>query len=119
MGQLVAEEVAAAGLTLAGGVGRGGDIAALAADSDVVIDFTVGTTVAGHAAVLRAAGVGPGGGGGGVGAGDNWVFRGGFGSGGRGGGDYPGGGGAEFFGRREFIAGAGGTAGRGAAGELL
>jgi len=58
MGQLVAEEVAAAGLELAGGVGRGGDIAALAAASDVVIDFTLGTTVAHHAAVLRAAGVG-------------------------------------------------------------
>jgi 4-hydroxy-tetrahydrodipicolinate reductase len=58
MGQLVAEEVAAAGLTVAGGVGRGGNIAALAAVSDVVIDFTVGTTVADHAAALRAAGAG-------------------------------------------------------------
>jgi 4-hydroxy-tetrahydrodipicolinate reductase len=58
MGQLVAEEVAAADLALAGGIGRGGDIAALARLSDLVIDFTVGTTLADHAAALRAAGVG-------------------------------------------------------------
>ncbi len=57
MGRLVAEEVAAAGLVLAGGVGRGGDIGALAGVSDVVIDFSHAATVAAHAAALRAAGV--------------------------------------------------------------
>jgi 4-hydroxy-tetrahydrodipicolinate reductase len=58
MGRLVAEEVAACGLEMAGGVGRGGDIGALASVCDVVIDFTVASTVVDHAAALRAAGVG-------------------------------------------------------------
>ncbi len=68
MGQLLVEEVAAAGLELAGGVSRSGagpawvtmwpDIGALAAQCDVVIDFSHASAVAGHAAALRAAGVG-------------------------------------------------------------
>jgi len=65
MGLLLAEEVAAAGATLAGGIGHGPpsagvallpDIAALAAISDVVIDFTHASAAAGHAAALAASG---------------------------------------------------------------
>lgn len=67
MGRLVAEEVAAAGLRLAGGIDRPGtaapagarlfpDIAALAAASDTVVDFTHAGTVAAHAAALAASG---------------------------------------------------------------
>jgi 4-hydroxy-tetrahydrodipicolinate reductase len=67
MGRLVAEEVGAAGLALAGGIDRPGaavpdgvrlfpDIAALAAAADVVVDFTHAGAVAGHAAALAAAG---------------------------------------------------------------
>lgn len=67
MGTLLVEEVAAAGATVSGGIGRahlpgdvgaGGfaDIAALAAGSDVVIDFTNAATAQAHAAALAAAG---------------------------------------------------------------
>jgi 4-hydroxy-tetrahydrodipicolinate reductase len=56
MGKLLTEEVAAAGATLAGGISRGGDIAALAADSDVVIDFTHAAAARPHAAAMAAAG---------------------------------------------------------------
>jgi 4-hydroxy-tetrahydrodipicolinate reductase len=67
MGRLLAEEAVAAGATLAGGIDRPGasapagvtlssDIAALAAVSDVVVDFTHASTVARHAAALAAAG---------------------------------------------------------------
>jgi 4-hydroxy-tetrahydrodipicolinate reductase len=55
MGKLLTEEVAAAGATLAGGISRGGDIAALAAQSDVVIDFTNAATAQAHAAAMAAA----------------------------------------------------------------
>jgi 4-hydroxy-tetrahydrodipicolinate reductase len=65
MGRLLAEEAASAG-TLVGGIDRTGtgpvgavlfaDISALAAESDVVVDFTHASTVAGHAAALAAAG---------------------------------------------------------------
>jgi 4-hydroxy-tetrahydrodipicolinate reductase len=68
MGRLLAEEVAAAGLVVAGGVSRSGDgpagvpmyggIGALAGVSDLVIDFSHAALVAGHAAALRAAGIG-------------------------------------------------------------
>jgi 4-hydroxy-tetrahydrodipicolinate reductase len=71
MGALLAEEVPAAGAVLAGGVGhagsarpapagvaRYGDLAALAADCDVVIDFTHAAAAAAHAAVLAEAGTG-------------------------------------------------------------
>jgi 4-hydroxy-tetrahydrodipicolinate reductase len=62
MGRCLVEEVAAAGAALAGGIGRPGtpgghrDIAALAAASDVVVDFTHASAVAPHAAALADAG---------------------------------------------------------------
>lgn len=51
MGTLLAEEVAAAGATLAGGTGRGDDAGALFAQSQVVIDFTNAATAETHAAL--------------------------------------------------------------------
>ncbi|WP_419759621.1 4-hydroxy-tetrahydrodipicolinate reductase [Acidisoma sp.] len=57
MGRLLAEEIAAAGCPLSGGIGRGETLDALAAASDVVIDFTRASTVQGHAEALAAAGV--------------------------------------------------------------
>jgi 4-hydroxy-tetrahydrodipicolinate reductase len=69
MGNLLAEEVRAAGADLVGGVGRAGsgksppagatslpDLAALAAVSQVVVDFTNAATAQTTAAVLAAAG---------------------------------------------------------------
>lgn len=69
MGGLLAEEVVAAGATLSGGVERAGmdragppgvavftDVAALAAVSDAVIDFTHASTAQSHARALAAAG---------------------------------------------------------------
>ena len=69
MGHLLVEEVRAAGAVLAGGVGRPGsakpasdgvallpDIAALAAASDVVIDFTNAATARPYAAAMAASG---------------------------------------------------------------
>lgn len=69
MGRLLAEEVQAAGATLSGGIGRPGsdaalpagaqlldDIGALAAASDVVVDFTNAATAQTHAATLASAG---------------------------------------------------------------
>lgn len=69
MGQLLAAEVIAAGHVLAGGTLRTGsstappadvavlpDVAALAAQSDVVVDFTHAATAQGHATVLAQAG---------------------------------------------------------------
>lgn len=69
MGRLLAEEVRATGATLSGGTLRPGsdrlapegvpvapDIAALAGESDVVIDFTHAATVQDHAAALEATG---------------------------------------------------------------
>jgi 4-hydroxy-tetrahydrodipicolinate reductase len=55
MGKLLTEEITAAGATLAGGIGRGGDLAALAAVSDLIIDFTNASTVITHAQALSAA----------------------------------------------------------------
>ncbi len=53
MGQLLEQEVRAAGLTSAGGSSRGGDqLEALLPHSDVVIDFTNAHTVPDHAAIL-------------------------------------------------------------------
>ena len=51
MGQLLSEEVAAAGATLAGGTKRGDDPRALFAASDVVIDFTHAHSAPAHAAL--------------------------------------------------------------------
>jgi 4-hydroxy-tetrahydrodipicolinate reductase len=56
MGRLLAEEVAAAGATLAGGTRRGDDPAALFAASDVVIDFTHAASATVHAGAAVAAG---------------------------------------------------------------
>jgi len=65
MGRLLAEETLAIGAVLAGGTSRSGqgpdgaawlpDIAALAAASDIVIDFTHPSTTAAHAAALVGA----------------------------------------------------------------
>lgn len=69
MGQLLVEETCAAGAVLAGGIGRIGsdkpipagvdrraDIAALAAVSDVVVDFTNAATAQTYAAAMAASG---------------------------------------------------------------
>ncbi len=69
MGQLLVEEVRAAGATLTGGIGRPGattklpgdatrlpDLASLAAASDVVVDFTNAATAQPSAAALAASG---------------------------------------------------------------
>jgi 4-hydroxy-tetrahydrodipicolinate reductase len=66
MGRLLSEEVAAAGAQLVGGIDRPGsdakgatlfpDIAALAAASDVVVDFTHASTVQPHARALAEVG---------------------------------------------------------------
>ncbi|HEY4173557.1 MAG TPA: 4-hydroxy-tetrahydrodipicolinate reductase [Rhodopila sp.] len=57
MGQLLAEEIAAAGATLTGGTSRSNpDLAALAAASDVVIDFTNAATAQTNARIMAASG---------------------------------------------------------------
>ena len=66
MGRLLAEEVAAAGAVLVGGLGRGDsqadaaplfrEVAALAAESDVVIDFTNAATAKATAGTMAASG---------------------------------------------------------------
>jgi 4-hydroxy-tetrahydrodipicolinate reductase len=56
MGRLLVEEVAAAGSTLSGGTRSGETLDALAAASDVVIDFTRASAVPGHAEALAQAG---------------------------------------------------------------
>jgi 4-hydroxy-tetrahydrodipicolinate reductase len=58
MGRLLVEAVAAAGADLAGGIGRGtaAEVAALAAGSEVVIDFTRASAVPAHAQAFAAAG---------------------------------------------------------------
>lgn len=57
MGVLLAEEVAAAGATLAGGARRGEDPAALLARCDAAIDFTHASAAAPHARAAAEAGV--------------------------------------------------------------
>lgn len=56
MGQLLTREVAAAGMALAGGTGRGEDVDALFAASDAVIDFTHAHAAPDHAAAAARAG---------------------------------------------------------------
>ncbi len=57
MGQLLAEEVQAAGATLSGGTNRSNpDLTALAAQSDVIIDFTNAATAQANAAIMAASG---------------------------------------------------------------
>lgn len=57
MGQAIALAVAEAGETLAGGVDKDGDVAALAAVSDVLIDFSSPAALEGNLEVARTAGV--------------------------------------------------------------
>jgi 4-hydroxy-tetrahydrodipicolinate reductase len=56
MGRLLAEEVAAAGASLSGGIGRDGDARALFAASDAVIDFTHAHAAPVHAALAAELG---------------------------------------------------------------
>jgi 4-hydroxy-tetrahydrodipicolinate reductase len=56
MGTLLRDAVPAAGATLAGGIGRTGDLPALIDSADVLIDFTLPTTTARHAGLIAAAG---------------------------------------------------------------
>ena len=57
MGRLLTEEVEAAGAVLSGGTSRGNpDLAALAAASDVVIDFTNAATAQASASIMAASG---------------------------------------------------------------
>ena len=57
MGKLLQEEIAAAGATLSGGTSRSNpDLAALAAQSDVVIDFTNAATAQSNATIMAASG---------------------------------------------------------------
>ncbi len=59
MGKLLQEEIAAAGATLSGGTSRANpDLAAVAAQSDVVIDFTNAATAQANAAIMAASGKG-------------------------------------------------------------
>jgi 4-hydroxy-tetrahydrodipicolinate reductase len=58
VGRLLVQEIASVGLAFAGAVGRGDDLAALAARASAVIDFTHADTVPIHAAILADAGVG-------------------------------------------------------------
>ncbi len=56
MGQAIAEAAPAAGATVAGAIGRGGDLAGLAAASDVLVDFTTPDALAAHLAAAVDAG---------------------------------------------------------------
>ena len=57
MGQALANAIAAAGHELAGGVDQGGDLAALAAQSDVLLDFSAPNALEGNLDAAMAAGV--------------------------------------------------------------
>ena len=56
MGQALVSAIAAAGHELAGGVDQGGDLAALAASSDVLVDFSVPAALETHLDAAVAAG---------------------------------------------------------------
>lgn len=56
MGRAISEAIAAAGEQLAGGVDKGGDVAALAARSDVLIDFSSPAALEGNLDSAMAAG---------------------------------------------------------------
>ena len=56
MGRAIADAVAGSGAMLAGGADQGDDAAALAAISDVLVDFSVPAALATHLAVAEAAG---------------------------------------------------------------
>lgn len=57
MGQALAEAIGGAGHALAGGVDRGGDVRALAAQSEVMIDFSAPAALAGNLGAACAAGI--------------------------------------------------------------
>ena len=57
MGKALAEAIATAGHTLAGGIDKGGDAAALAAAADVLIDFSSPHALEGNLDAAMAAGV--------------------------------------------------------------
>lgn len=57
MGQALVEAIAAAGEVYAGGVDQGGDLAALAAASDVLVDFSAPAALEGNLDAAVAAGV--------------------------------------------------------------
>ena len=57
MGRAITEAIAAAGETLAGGIDKGGDVAALAAASDVLIDFSSPGALEGNLDAAMAANV--------------------------------------------------------------
>ncbi|MDD2876760.1 MAG: 4-hydroxy-tetrahydrodipicolinate reductase [Acidiphilium sp.] len=52
MGKLLADAVPPTGAIVTGGIGRTGDLATLAAQSDIIIDFTAAATVQRHATIL-------------------------------------------------------------------
>ena len=56
MGRAIAEQIAAEGARLAGGVDAGGDPAALARAADVLVDFSTPSALQAHLAVARVAG---------------------------------------------------------------
>jgi len=57
MGHALAATIEAAGHTLAGGVDRGGDVAALARASDALVDFSSPAALEGNLAAAQAAGI--------------------------------------------------------------
>ncbi|NBW74655.1 MAG: 4-hydroxy-tetrahydrodipicolinate reductase [Sphingomonadaceae bacterium] len=57
MGQALADAIAAAGHEQAGGIDQGGDLAALAAQSDVLVDFSAPAALEGNLDAAVAAGV--------------------------------------------------------------
>lgn len=57
MGQALADAIVAAGAELAGGVDKGGDVSALAAQSDVLVDFSAPAALEGNLDAAMAAGV--------------------------------------------------------------
>ncbi len=57
MGQALVDAIAAAGQVYAGGVGKGDDLAALAASSDVLVDFSAPGALEGNLDAAIAAGV--------------------------------------------------------------
>lgn len=56
MGRAIADAAAAAGVAVAGGVDRDGDVAGLARAADVLIDFSAAGALDAHLAAARAAG---------------------------------------------------------------
>ena len=57
MGQALARAIADAGHALAGGIDKGGDVAALAAASEALVDFSAPAALAANLSAARAAGI--------------------------------------------------------------